>query len=250
MRKPSFHDLARTGFTLIELLVVVAIIGILVSLSFPVISRMQTSAKVAAARMDIRAIGVAVDQYYSEYRRLPIPSEFHRRQGWHTWRDMNYYMFPVEGVVTFPGGGWHHSMDTFHRETEVGWRLAICTYATLQGENEFEGQRTGFNPRQTQFLHRQEGRPPGHFMDPWSRGFSVFEDRDNMLYELIFDNMLDGMMRIWEVDRVASGRVFTGRKFIGRSPGPNRVIEVYINDPDLDDVYTTDVQAIFKDLLR
>jgi len=65
----------RRGFTLIELLVVVAIIGILVSLAFPVISSVRNSAKVAAAKADMANVENAVDTWrYTEKCLCPISS--------------------------------------------------------------------------------------------------------------------------------------------------------------------------------
>ncbi len=237
----------KRGFTLIELLVVVAIVGILISLAFPVLSRVQHSAKVSAARMDIKSIEVAIGQYYSEYRRLPIPGAFHST-GHHNWRGISYHS-DWQGL-NIPGGGWHHGMGSSTRETESSWRLALLTLSTLQGGNEFEGQVTGLNPRESQFLNIQEGRPLGHFMDPWSKGTSVFEDRDNMLYGLILDHNLNGRIVLWETQRVDPSIVIENRLASARSPGPNRMIEARVDDPNYDDVYPPDVEKLFKHILR
>lgn len=240
------NNLAWRGFTLIELLVVVAIIGILVSLSFPVISRIQHSARVAAARLDMQSIETAVEQYYSEYRRMPMPSSFHVSPSspGHSvgveWRGMRSRAAWERMAV--PGGGWHHSLQ--YTDSDRG-RLAICTIATLQGSNEFEGETTGFNPRQTQFLQVQEGRPLGHFMDPWSRGHDLAADPGNRMYSLLFDQNSNQRIAVAEITRVlGASYVITGKRVIICCYGPNRLCEITIIDEDFDDIYNIDIDKI------
>lgn len=236
--------LKTKAFTLIELLVVVAIIGILVSLLFPVIGSVRESAKKAAAKADMSSIETAVDAYFAEYRRMPFADAFHgspppvnRR-----WRGMVEQRYPERFAV--PGGGWHHNADAY-TDTDAG-RLAICALATLQGSNEFEGSPTGFNPRGTQFLQIQEGRPRGHFMDPWSKGSDITADPANRLYSLLFDQNMNKIIDVAEISRVIRGYLVEGKRIVVSCYGPNRTAERRVTDANYDDLYNLNIESILN----
>ena len=65
------HRSLRAGFTLIELLVVIAIIGILASITVPVIGKALTAAKKAQAQAEIKTIETAVKAFYNDYSKYP-----------------------------------------------------------------------------------------------------------------------------------------------------------------------------------
>jgi prepilin-type N-terminal cleavage/methylation domain-containing protein len=235
-------ELRANAFTLIELLIVAAIIGILVSLAFPVVSRVRTSAKTAAAHSDMGSVETAVNQYYAEYRRLPFASVFHGSQGGlnRTWRGMTEQCYPER--LDIPGGAWHHNSEAY-TVLDSG-RLTICTFATLQGSNQFEGEPTGFNPRETQFLQIQEGRPIGHFMDPWSKGFDITADPGNRLYSLLFDHNLNGVINVVPISNVIRGYRAKGKLIVVTCYGENRTSELSVMHTNYDDLYTLDVESI------
>ena len=62
---------SRTAFTLLELLIVVAIIGILLALLSPVLSKMRTKARIMAAKNDVEQLSVAWNQYLLDYYKFP-----------------------------------------------------------------------------------------------------------------------------------------------------------------------------------
>jgi prepilin-type N-terminal cleavage/methylation domain-containing protein len=64
----------RRAFTLIELLVVIVIIAVLMGIAFPVFSTIQNQAKKTQAKNDVTQIVTAVNAFYTEYGKYPLPS--------------------------------------------------------------------------------------------------------------------------------------------------------------------------------
>jgi prepilin-type N-terminal cleavage/methylation domain-containing protein len=62
------------AFTLIELLVVIVIIAVLMGLAFPVFQSIQTQAKKTQAKNDVTQIVTAVNAFYTEYGKYPVPA--------------------------------------------------------------------------------------------------------------------------------------------------------------------------------
>lgn len=75
----AFHTYAlqrphhANAFTLIELLVVIAIIAVLIGLFFPAFSVVQKQARKAQAKNDLTQIVNAVNAFYTEYGKYPLP---------------------------------------------------------------------------------------------------------------------------------------------------------------------------------
>jgi prepilin-type N-terminal cleavage/methylation domain-containing protein len=78
--RSAFHRNARQerrslrAFTLIELLVVIAIIIILAGLLYPAYNAVQSQAKRTQAKNDLTQIVNAVNAFYTEYGKYPVPS--------------------------------------------------------------------------------------------------------------------------------------------------------------------------------
>src|SRR5437763_9580273 len=64
----------RKAFTLMELLVVIAIIAVLLGLAFPVFQGVLDRAKKVQAKNDLTQVVTAVNAFYTEYGRYPLPS--------------------------------------------------------------------------------------------------------------------------------------------------------------------------------
>ena len=132
------------GFTLVELLVVIAIIGILAGLLFPLVTRAQKSAKKAKASTEVRAIATAIEAYYNEYGKLPIPDAV---QG----ESEPLYFTADEGL----------SPDA---------SKAVIRILTANDSTN--------NPREMVFLDAQKNSTDGSFVDPWGKQYEMKFDAD------------------------------------------------------------------------
>ncbi|MEP6699586.1 MAG: type II secretion system protein [Verrucomicrobiota bacterium] len=73
-QRSTFNVQRREAFTLIELLVVITIIVILMGLLFPAFRGVQDQAKRTQAKNDLAQIVTAVNAFYTEYGKYPLPT--------------------------------------------------------------------------------------------------------------------------------------------------------------------------------
>jgi prepilin-type N-terminal cleavage/methylation domain-containing protein len=162
MRSPAEH---KRAFTLIELLVVIAIILILVGLLFPAFKAVQDQAKRTQAKNDLTQIVNAVNAFYTEYGKYPLP-------GAPTSPPPDYY--------TYGPGGDAATNETLFRE------LRACPGAT----GDCVAAAT-LNTRQIVFISPPDVKSSasprsgigtttgiGQYFDPWGNNYVVRIDAD------------------------------------------------------------------------
>ncbi len=144
------------GFTLIEVLVVIAIIAVLMGLLFPAYQGVMERAKKVQAKNDLTQIVTAVNAYYTEYGKYPLPDS---SQGF--GEDFSY---------SYDGTGTPPNSDLMK---------------TLMGND------ATANPRNIVFLSPKTATTAGAygvqpvgsaqaglFLDPWNRGYAIVIDSD------------------------------------------------------------------------
>jgi type II secretion system protein G len=65
----------KQGFTLVELLVVIFIIGALMAILVPSLSRAREQAKIVAVNAELRQIGLALESYFQDNQKFPPTQE-------------------------------------------------------------------------------------------------------------------------------------------------------------------------------
>lgn len=100
------------GFTLIELLVVVSIIGILIAILLPALSKAQEVARSTRCASNLRQIGTAGQQYAADFKNFMIPSDCQPNS-------------PVDNT----GLAWQHVL--FNEYANWGFDLFSCPSAAV-----------------------------------------------------------------------------------------------------------------------
>jgi prepilin-type N-terminal cleavage/methylation domain-containing protein len=145
------------AFTLIELLIVITIIAVLIGFAFPAYQTVQNRARITQVKNDLAQIITAVNAYYTEYGKYPIPDAV---QG----GAEEDYTYSYDGSNTTPNSD---------------------LIKILQND----ASKTTLNPRGVIFLSAPPAKSDGGygiqpkgstneyaFFDPWGRAYSICID--------------------------------------------------------------------------
>jgi prepilin-type N-terminal cleavage/methylation domain-containing protein len=158
MRPPSRHTRA---FTLIELLVVIAIIAILVGLLFPAFKAVQNQARQTQAKNDLTQIVNAVNAYYTDYGKYPLPTgttgDFIYGPGGNSNAPSNAELFyTLRGV----------NAGTMNANNAANPRIIVFISPPYVKNDTAGSRRSGVSPTD------------GSYYDPWGTPYDVEIDGD------------------------------------------------------------------------
>jgi prepilin-type N-terminal cleavage/methylation domain-containing protein len=150
MRRRFVGRLCQTpaAFTLIELLVVIAIIIILAGLLIPAYNAVQSQSKRTQAKNDLTQIVTAVNAFYTEYGRYPLPNG------------------TTTGYTYGPGGS-DTNAALFNELRAVSSTLNTRQIAFINPPY----VKDPANPRSG--IGTPTGTGPGQFFDPWGTAYDV-----------------------------------------------------------------------------
>jgi prepilin-type N-terminal cleavage/methylation domain-containing protein len=183
----------QRGFTLVELLVVIAIIAILAAIILPVFSVAMTHAKKTKARLEVNQIANAIEQYESQYSRMPVSSVVQQMGsndvtygGIYTSASSTYNSFPPSS-----GPGWNATLGGYTTPeglymTNNSDVMAILLDLTNYPNGSGWTVNTNYqkNPMRTIFINGSfsaDTRSPGigtdlNYRDPWGNPYIITMD--------------------------------------------------------------------------
>ena len=163
---------SRKGFTLIELLIVIAIILILIAIALPNFLEAQIRAKVTKTKAELRSLGIAMEEYFLDWKIYPSETEHdifsrgHSSQG-HLWLTSPIkYMASVpldsfntestgSGIITYESGGVEAGL------TYEGCSPCMVTWCIFsQGPDHDENQISSNSPNYEMYDNCVESYSP------------------------------------------------------------------------------------------
>ncbi|HEX3625728.1 MAG TPA: prepilin-type N-terminal cleavage/methylation domain-containing protein [Verrucomicrobiae bacterium] len=191
---------SHSAFTLIELLVVIAIIAILAAMLLPVINVAVTHAKKTKAKLEVSQIANAIEQYQSQYSRMPVPSYIQQSGSNNVTFAYTYTsgaaatenQFPPISPAasgwapyTGPGGNCYSSPEGLFVTSNADVMAILCNLTNYPNTTAFT-VNTNYqkNPMKTIFLsptYSADVRSPGigtdlNYRDPWGNPYIITMD--------------------------------------------------------------------------
>lgn len=143
------HQRSASAFTLIELLIVVAIIAILAAIAVPNFLEAQVRAKVSRADADMRTLATALESYYVDNNRYPVPYK-NRAQGRANntsgFNVSNELTTPIAYITTVQGITDPFSLKQRGNGDEQFRRFGYIVNQELERDGSFQGGWVALNP--------------------------------------------------------------------------------------------------------
>lgn len=180
----------QRAFTLVELLVVIAIIAILAAMILPVFNVAMTHAKKTQAKLEANQIANAIEQYDSQYSRMPV-SSYVQQSGSNNVTYGGIYTSSSSTGNQFPYSSWTDIQGGY--VTSVGLYMTnnADVMATLLNLTNYPSSsqwtvNTNYqkNPMRTIFLNGKftaDAISPGigtdlNYRDPWGNPYIITMD--------------------------------------------------------------------------
>jgi len=185
MNNTSVCKRERSAFTLIELLVVISIIGILASMILPALAAAKKKAQITQAKTEINSLVAAIQQYQTEYSRLPGSQKLIDALRVDPNADFTFGTFDIDGKSV----GKYLTTPSLKSTLSSG---SYCTYQNCNAEimrilmdkDLYPNQNHACNPRKlslftakaTQTTNTSGIGPNDTFYDPWGNPYIITLD--------------------------------------------------------------------------
>lgn len=175
------------------MLVVIAIISILAGLLLPALTKSKTTVKIKAARMDMTTLIAAINQYESEYKRMPASSNAMRSL---TANCPDFTFGTVRKGTDQPDG--QISSPVILSTGNSGYQNCNSEVMNiLRNANNYPNTNSAANPRRISFVSPKISAgtntagvgTDGVYRDPWGNPYIITLDGD------FDDKCLDGFYR-------------------------------------------------------
>jgi prepilin-type N-terminal cleavage/methylation domain-containing protein len=179
-----------SAFTLVELLVVIAIIAILAAMLLPVFGVAMTHARKTQAKLQVNQIANAIEQYDSQYSRMPVSSVVQQSGSNNVTYGFSYTSTAATGN-SFPPSAWAPGITGLQSPVGLYITSNSDVMAMLLNLTNFPNSTTWTintnyqkNPMRTIFLngsYASDTRSPGigtdlNYRDPWGNPYIITMD--------------------------------------------------------------------------
>jgi prepilin-type N-terminal cleavage/methylation domain-containing protein len=181
MKTITQHNSRRdAAFTLVELLTVIAIIAILAAVLLPVLSVAQTAARKTKAKTEIAQIVTAIEQYNSQYSRMPVGA-WTQQIGSNYVSFGGYFVNSANATWPLPGNPGYYYESSNSEVISI-----LMDFTNFPGGGWTVNTNFQKNPQQTQFLSAQMSgntNSPGvgtdlNYRDPWGNPYLITMDME------------------------------------------------------------------------